>query len=83
MMSSEEVPEQSPITGLVWAKLPATGVLPTPVSSSSSSEKLHYSRDDDVDWDNVHPTLDSSKFSYMTEEEVQVVVLEIELLKYT
>ena len=48
MMSSTGVPERSPTTGLVGAKLPATGVLLTPVSSSSSSGKLDDSRDDDV-----------------------------------
>ena len=60
MMSSVEVPGQSPTTGLVGAKLPAIRVLPTPVSSSSLSEKLDDSGDNDVDWDNVHPAPDTS-----------------------
>ena len=61
-MSSAGVPEQSPTTGLVGAKLPATGVLPTPRLSSSSSKKLDYSGDDDVDCDNVHSALITSNF---------------------
>ena len=48
--SSVEVLEESPATGLVRVGLPTTEVLPTPVSSSSSSEKLDYSGDDDDDW---------------------------------
>jgi len=32
MMSSTGVPEQSPTTGLIGAKLPATRILPTPTS---------------------------------------------------
>jgi len=70
MMSSVEVLEQSPTAGLVGVELPTTGVLPTPVSFSSSSEKLDYLGDDDVDWDNVHPSLDTSKYSHLTEEEM-------------
>jgi len=42
------------------------------VSSSSSSEKLDYSGDDDVDWDNVHSAPDSSKYSHLAEEETSV-----------
>jgi len=52
--SSVEVLEQSPTTRLVEVALPTTGVLPTPVSSLSLSERLDYSGDDDVDWDNVY-----------------------------
>ena len=37
------------------------------------------SGDDDVDWDNVHPALDTSKFSHLTEEEMQAAVPETEL----
>ena len=70
MMSSVEVPEQSPTAGLVGVKLPTTRVLPTPVSSSSSSEKLDYSGDDDVDWDNMHPSLDIGKYSNLAKEEM-------------
>ena len=44
-----EVPELSSIDGLIGAELLTIGILPTPVSSSSSSEKLDYSRDDDID----------------------------------
>ena len=49
MVSSVEVLEQSPTAGLVEVELPTTGVLPTPISSSSLSEKVDYSGDDDVD----------------------------------
>ena len=45
IMPSVEVPEQSPIAGL---ELPITGVCLTLVSSSSSSEKLDYSGDEDI-----------------------------------
>ena len=64
MMTSVEVPLQSPTVGLVGAELPTTEVLPTPLSSSSSSEKLYYSGDDDVDWDNVYPSSDN-KYSHL------------------
>ena len=46
------------------------------MSSSSSSEKLDYSGDDDVDWDNMHPAPDTIKFSHLTEEEMQVAIPE-------
>ena len=59
--SSVEVLEQSLTAGLVEVELPTTGVLPTLVSSSSSSERLDYSGDDDVDWDNVYSASDTSK----------------------
>ena len=72
------VPEQSPTTGLVRARLPPAGVLLTPVSSPSSSEKLDYSGDD-IDWSNVHPAAEATKFSYLTEEEMQMTVLKKEL----
>ena len=50
------------------------------MSSSSSSEKLDYSRDDDVDWDNVRPAPSTSKYSHLIEEEMLVVVPETDLL---
>ena len=78
MMPSTTVQEQSPITGLVRARIPAAKVLPTPISSSLLRNKLDYSRDD-IDWDNVRPALDTSKFSYLIEEEVQVASPEKEL----
>ena len=79
MMSSVEVPEQSPTAGLVKVELPTTRVLPTPISSSSLSEKLDYLGDDDVDWDIVHPSPDTSKYSHLAEEKMQVAALETEL----
>jgi len=75
-LSLAGVSEQSPTTGLVGAKLPTTRVLPTPVSSLSSSKKLDYSGDNDVDWNNVHHALDTSKYSHLAEEEMQVVIPE-------
>ena len=70
IMSSVEVPEQSPIIGLVGTELPNIGVHLTRVSSLSLSEKLDYSGDDDVDWDDVHPAPNTSKHSHLTEEEM-------------
>ena len=72
MMSSVEVPEQNPTIGLAEVELSTTGVLSTPVSSSPSSEKLDYSGDDDVDWDNVYSAPDTNKYSHLTEEEISV-----------
>ena len=69
MISSVAVPEQSLTIGLVGARLPAVRVSPTPIPSPSSSEKLDYSGDD-IDWDNVHPTPDTNKFSHLTKEEI-------------
>ena len=40
LMSLVEIPEQSATTGFVGVELPTTGLLPTPVSSWASSEKL-------------------------------------------
>ena len=68
---SMEVSEQSPTNWLVEVELPTTGVLPTPVSSSSS-ERLDYSWDDDVDWDNVYSAPDTNKYSHLAEEEINV-----------
>ena len=64
--SSVEVPEQSPTACLVEVELPTAGVLLTPVSSSSSSERLDYSGDDVVDWDNVYSIPDTNKYSHLT-----------------
>ena len=44
------------------------------MSSSSSSENLDYSGND-VDWDNVCPAPDTSKFSHLTKEDMQVAIL--------
>ena len=50
------------------------------MSSSSSSKELDYSGDDDADWDDVHFALDTSKYSHLTEEELQVATLGIKPL---
>jgi len=70
--SSAEVLEQSPTTGFVEIELPTTGVPPTPVSSSSSSERLDYSGDDDIVWDNVYYAPDTNKYSHLAKEEISV-----------
>ena len=80
IMPSVEVPEQSLVAGLVGTELPTTRVRPTLLSSSSSSEKLDYSGDDDADWNDVHFALDTSKYYHLGEEEVQVAAPGIELL---
>ena len=69
MISSAGILEQIPTTGLVKTRLPATGALPTPVSSPSSNEKLYYSGND-INWDNMCHAPDTSKFSHWTKEEV-------------
>jgi len=49
------------------------------MSFLSSSKKLDYTGDDNVDWDNVHPALDTNKYSHLAEEKMLVVILETEL----
>ena len=78
-MSSMEVPKESPTVGFVEVELSTNGVLPTPLSSSSSSEKLDYSGNDDVDRDTVYLSPNTSKYSYLAEEEMQVATPKIEL----
>ena len=71
MMPSTGMPEQSPTTRLVVAKSPVVEVTPTQVSPSSSSEKVNYSVED-VNWRNVLPAPDHSKFSLLTIEDMEV-----------
>ena len=78
IMPSLDVPEQSSIAGPTGAELAFSSVLPTPVSSSSSSKKLDYLGDDDIDWDDVHPAPNTSKYSHLTEEEMQIAAPRIE-----
>ena len=66
-----EVTEQSPTVGLIEVELPTIGVIPTPMSSSSS-ERLDYSGNDDVDWDNMYSAPDTSKCSHLAKEEITV-----------
>jgi len=63
LMPSVEIQEQSSIARPIGAELSTTGVLPTPVPSSSSSEKLDYSGDYDVNWSDVHSAHGTSKLS--------------------
>ena len=72
MMPSIGMPYQSPTTGLVAVKSLTTEIACAQVSPSSSSEEVDYSRSD-VDWDNVCPALDSSKFSHLATEEMGVI----------
>ena len=51
------------------------GVCPTLVSSSSSNEKQHYLRDNNIDWDVVHSASDTNKHFHLAEEEMQVAAL--------
>ena len=48
------------------------------MSSSSSSEKLDYSGDGDVDLEDVHPAPDTNKHSHLAEEELQITTPRIE-----
>ena len=56
-------------------RLPIAKVSPTLVSSSSSSKELEYSRND-IDWNDKCPTPDTSKFSHLTVEEVEITSTE-------
>ena len=78
IMPLVEVPEPSSFARFVGAELLTAGVSPILVSSSSSSEKLGYSGDDDFDCEDVHPTPDTSKNSYLAEEEMQIPTSRIE-----
>jgi len=78
IMPSVEVLEPSSVAGSVGVELLTAGVLPTLVSSLSSSEKLDYSGDDDVDWEDVHPTPDTRKHSYLAKEEMHISIPRIE-----
>ena len=48
------------------------------MSFPSSSEKLDYSGDDDVDLDDVHPAPDTNKHSHLVEEKIQIAAPIIE-----
>jgi len=48
------------------------------VSSSSSSDKLDYLGDDDVDWDGMHSGPDTTKHSHLAEGEIHVAALRTE-----
>ena len=74
MMPSTGIPEQSPITGLVGTRPPVAEVSLTQVSSSSSRED--YSGDD-IDWDNVHPAPDISKFSHLAIKDMEITLWKV------
>ena len=78
IMPSVEIPELSSVAESVGAELLTAGVRPTLVLSLSLSEKLDYSGDDDVDWEDVHPAPDTSKHSHLAEEEMQISIPRIE-----
>ena len=75
MMPCMGMPEQSLTTRLVAFRPPEAEVACTQASPSSSSEEVDYSGSS-VEWDNVHPALDSSKFSHLATEEMEVISLE-------
>ena len=74
VVSSVEVPEPSSVAGSIAPELLTVRVSPTPMSSSSSSKKRDYSEDDDVDWEDVYPTSDTSKHSHLAEEECRYLL---------
>ena len=57
---------------LVAVKFSVAEVAYTQASPSSSSEKVECS-ESDVDYNNMHPALHSSKFSYFAAEEMEVL----------
>ena len=79
MMPTPRAPECSPTTGLVGGKALTTGASLIQVSSSSSEEHVDYSRDDRDFGNEPAPRPDISKFSHMTEEEMQVAASRMEL----
>jgi len=72
-MSASRVAEPSPTTGLLSGKAPVTEVSLVQVSSSSSEEYGDYS-EDEVNFDDEPALPDTSKFSHISEEEMQVDV---------
>ena len=70
IMPSVKVPEPSSVARFIGTELLTAGISPTLVSSLSSREKLNYSGDDTVDWEDVHPASDTSKHSHLVEEEM-------------
>jgi len=79
MMPTLRVSECRPTTGLLGGKALITKTSLIQVSSSSSEERVDYFGDDcDFVYEPV-PSLDTSKFSHMTEEEIQVDIPETEL----
>jgi len=72
-MSASRVTEPSPTIGLLSGKAPVTEVSLVQVSSSSSEEYGDYSGDE-VDFGDEPALSDASKFSHISEEEMQVDV---------
>jgi len=78
MMPSVGMPEPSPITGLVMVRSSTAKVTSVQVSSPSSKDRVDYS-ESYLDWDNVRAAANSSKFSHLTEKEMPITTLEMEL----
>ena len=74
-MRSMGMPEQILTTGLLAVKFPVAEVACAHASPSSSSEEVVCSGSD-VDWDNVRPASDRSKFSHLAAEEMKVIFVE-------
>jgi len=73
LMSASRVAEPSPTTGLLSGKALVTEVSLVRVSSSSSEEHDDYTGDE-VDFGDEPAFPDTSKFSHISEEELQVDV---------
>ena len=72
-MSASQVAEPSPTTGLLSGKAPVTEVSLVQVSSSSFEEHGDYSGDE-VDFGDEPALPDTSKFTHISEEEIQADV---------
>ena len=77
-MSLPQIPKQSPTTGLISSKVPISEVPSSQILSSSSEEHVNYSGDE-LDFDDELAPPDTSKFSYISEEEMRVDVTETSL----
>jgi len=76
MMPTLRVSECRPTTGLLGGKALITKTSLVQVSSSSSEERVDYFGDDCDFVYEPAPSLDTSKFSHMTEEEIRVDIPE-------
>jgi len=72
MMPPTGVSEQSPTTGIVFYKPATIEIPPSPIQSPLSEEKVDYSRED-FDFGKEPPTPpDTSNFSHLAVEDVDV-----------
>ena len=75
MMPFMRMPEQSLTTRLMAIRPLTAEVACTQASPSSLSEEINY-LGSDVDWDNMHSAPDSSKFSHLAVEKMEVISVE-------